>query len=59
MWSCCSYEKAETHRTEVPRMLLEDPAQLEDYVLKSKDKCEQHTHTPYMHAHTTTLTSLV
>lgn len=40
-------------------MLLEDPAQLEDYVLKSKDKCRQHAHAPYMHAHTTPLTSPV
>jgi intraflagellar transport protein 140 len=33
-----SYERAETYRTEVPRMLLDDPAQLEEYVMKSKDK---------------------
>ena len=36
VWS--SYERAETYRTEVPRMLLDDPAQLEEYVMKSKDK---------------------
>jgi len=34
------YEKAETHRYEVPRMLLalEDPQQLEAYVLARKDR---------------------
>ena len=34
-------------------MLLEDLAQLEDYVLKSKDKCEEHAHT-HTHTHTHT-----
>ena len=33
-----SYEKSETHRFEVPRMLVDDPEQLEQYVSKSKDK---------------------
>ena len=64
MWSYCSYEKAETHQTEVPRMLLEDLTQLEDYVLKSKDRyihthIHPHTHTSthtYVHPHTHTST---
>lgn len=34
----CSYEKSNTHKFEVPRMLLDDPATLENYVMKSKDK---------------------
>ena len=33
-----SFEKSETHKFEVPRMLADDPDQLEDYVSKSKDK---------------------
>lgn len=33
-----SFEKADTHRFEVPRMLLEEPQQLEAYILKNKDK---------------------
>ncbi|XP_076446737.1 intraflagellar transport protein 140 homolog [Babylonia areolata] len=33
-----NYEKSETHRFEVPRMLVDDPDQLEQYVSKSKDK---------------------
>ena len=33
-----SFEKADTHRFEVPRMLLEEPQQLEAYILKTKDK---------------------
>lgn len=32
------YEKSETHQFEVPRMLLDDPLELENYVMKSKDK---------------------
>ncbi|XP_041362442.1 intraflagellar transport protein 140 homolog [Gigantopelta aegis] len=32
------FEKSETHRFEVPRMLLDDAVQLEQYVQKSKDK---------------------
>ena len=35
----CSYEKSETHCYEVPRMLLDDPDELQEYVMKSKDKC--------------------
>lgn len=31
------YEKAQTHRTQVPRMLLDDPLALERYILQSKD----------------------
>uniref|UniRef100_A0A8C9J5C3 Intraflagellar transport 140 n=1 Tax=Panthera tigris altaica TaxID=74533 RepID=A0A8C9J5C3_PANTA len=34
----CSYEKSDTHRFEVPRMLSEDPQSLELYVNKMKDK---------------------
>lgn len=33
-----NFEKADTHRFEVPRMLLEEPQQLEAYILKAKDK---------------------
>lgn len=33
-----NFEKADTHRFEVPRMLLEEPQQLEAYILKNKDK---------------------
>ena len=33
-----SYEKSETHHFEVPRMLLDDPLELENYVMKSKDR---------------------
>lgn len=33
-----NFEKADTHRFEVPRMLLEEPQQLEAYILKTKDK---------------------
>ena len=33
-----SYEKSDTHRFEVPRMLSEDPQSLELYVNKMKDK---------------------
>lgn len=33
-----SYEKSETHRFEVPRMLVDDSDQLEQYISKSKDK---------------------
>ncbi|XP_077305302.1 intraflagellar transport protein 140 homolog [Lithobates pipiens] len=32
------YEKSDTHRFEVPRMLLEDPQALESYINKKKDK---------------------
>lgn len=32
------YEKAETHKYEVPRMLSDEPQQLEQYVLTRKDK---------------------
>ena len=34
----CSYEKSGTHQFEVPRMLLDDPLELENYVMKSKDR---------------------
>lgn len=33
-----SYEKSDTHRFEVPRMLSEDLQALENYVNKMKDK---------------------
>lgn len=33
-----SYEKSDTFRFEVPRMLLDDPNQLESYIMKTKDK---------------------
>ena len=32
------YEKSGTHRTEVPRLLYDDPGDLEAYVMKSKDR---------------------
>eukprot|EP00079_Xenopus_tropicalis_P029812 XP_012825483.1 PREDICTED: intraflagellar transport protein 140 homolog isoform X1 [Xenopus tropicalis] len=32
------YEKSDTHRFEVPRMLLDDPQALEEYINKNKDK---------------------
>lgn len=34
-----SYEKSETHRVEVPRMLQDDTASLEAYVKEKNDKC--------------------
>lgn len=34
-----SYEKSETHRVEVPRMLQDDPLSLEAYVKEKNDKC--------------------
>ncbi len=33
-----SYEKSDTHRFEVPRMLFDDPVVLEQYVKKKKDR---------------------
>lgn len=33
-----SYEKSDTHRVEVPRMLQDDTSSLEVYVNKMKDK---------------------
>ncbi|XP_059152845.1 intraflagellar transport protein 140 homolog [Physella acuta] len=33
-----NYEKSETHKFEVPRMLIDDPDQLEAYVNKTQDK---------------------
>ena len=58
-FTTASRSEAETHQTEVPRMLLEDLTQLEDYVLKSKDRyihthIHPHTHTSthtYIHTH--------
>ena len=35
---CYSYEKSDTHRFEVPRMLMEDTTALQSYVMKTKDK---------------------
>lgn len=34
-----SYEKSETHRVEVPRMLQDDTVSLEAYVKEKNDKC--------------------
>lgn len=34
-----SYEKSETHRVEVPRMLQDDTLSLETYVMEKNDKC--------------------
>lgn len=34
-----SYEKSETHRVEVPRMLQDDTVSLETYVKEKNDKC--------------------
>jgi len=34
----CSYQKSNTHRFEVPRMLFEDPEQLGRYILDSNDE---------------------
>jgi len=33
----CSYEKSNTHRFEVPRMLFDDPEQLGRYIVDSND----------------------
>ena len=33
-----SYEKSDTHRFEVPRMLFDEPQALEAYIMKNKDK---------------------
>lgn len=33
-----SYERSDTHRFEVPRMLMEDSVSLELYINKMKDK---------------------
>ena len=33
-----SYEKSDTHRFEVPRMLFDEPQALEAYIMKTKDK---------------------
>lgn len=38
MYCLTSYEKSETHKFEVPRMLIDDPDQLEAYVNKTQDK---------------------
>lgn len=34
----CSFEKSATQKFEVPRMLFDEPQQLESYILKSKDQ---------------------
>lgn len=34
-----SYEKSETHRVEVPRMLQDDTVSLETYVKEKNDRC--------------------
>ena len=33
-----SYEKSGTHPVQVPRMLFDDPLELENYVMKSKER---------------------
>lgn len=38
------YEKAETFKYEVPRMLSDEPQQLENYVLMKKDKYDINLH---------------
>ncbi|BFZ17235.1 hypothetical protein BsWGS_20274 [Bradybaena similaris] len=43
-----NYEKSETHKFEVPRMLIDDPDQLEDYISKSKDKTLRRWWAQYM-----------
>ena len=39
-----SYEKSDTFRFEVPRMLLDNPTQLENYIMKTKDKYVKEHH---------------
>ena len=33
-----AYTKSGTHHTQVPRMLFDDPLELENYVMKSQDR---------------------
>ena len=33
------YTKSGTQHTQVPRMLFDDPLELENYVMKSEDRC--------------------
>ncbi|XP_064637216.1 intraflagellar transport protein 140 homolog [Lineus longissimus] len=42
------YEKADTHRFEVPRMLFEEPQALEAYIMKTKDKALRKWWAQYM-----------
>lgn len=39
VWLFFSYEKSDTHRVEVPRMLQDDTLSLETYVKEKNDKC--------------------
>ena len=39
-----SYAKSGTHHTQVPRMLFDDPVELENYVMKSNDRLADNTH---------------
>ena len=34
-----SYTKSGTQHAQVPRMLFDDPLELENYVMKSQDRC--------------------
>lgn len=43
----CSYEKSDTHHFEVPRMLLDDPDELQEYIMKSKDKYVHFDNVPH------------
>lgn len=35
------YEKSDTHRFEVPRMLFDEQRQLESYIMNTKDKYDE------------------
>ncbi|XP_019615052.1 PREDICTED: intraflagellar transport protein 140 homolog [Branchiostoma belcheri] len=43
-----NYEKSDTHRFEVPRMLFDDPQSLEAYIMKTKDKALRKWWAQYM-----------
>lgn len=43
-----NYEKSDTHRFEVPRMLFEEPQALEAYIMKNKDKALRKWWAQYM-----------
>uniref|UniRef100_T1IR84 Uncharacterized protein n=1 Tax=Strigamia maritima TaxID=126957 RepID=T1IR84_STRMM len=43
-----NYEKSDTHRFEVPRMLFEEPHGLEEYISRNKDKSLQRWWAQYM-----------
>ncbi|XP_066546422.1 intraflagellar transport protein 140 homolog [Amia ocellicauda] len=52
------YEKSDTYRFEVPRMLLEDPRALEDYVKKMNDKSLYKWWAQYMESQSDMATAL-